>query len=105
MIVFQIKPHLKSTVLLDIMTCCPLRVNRRFEGTYRLNFKGLKNNPHRILLCLPSAYAGIMLALDLEDVSGMFLRNVRLLSMEYTAVYPKRQSLFMTTAVRTSNPK
>jgi hypothetical protein len=39
-----------------------------------------------------------------EDGDDMILRNVRLLSKEYTALYHRRQILFITTAVRTTNP-
>jgi hypothetical protein len=31
---------MKSTVIWDIMPCSPLKVNRRFGGTYRLYLQG-----------------------------------------------------------------
>jgi hypothetical protein len=38
-----------------------------------------------------------------ED-GGMFPRNVAWFSTDYMALYPRRKELFITTAVRTSNP-
>jgi hypothetical protein len=35
-----VKFKLKSTVFWDITPCCPLKVNRRFGGTYCLNLQG-----------------------------------------------------------------
>jgi hypothetical protein len=31
---------MKSTIFWDITSCCPLSVNRRFGGTYRLHLQG-----------------------------------------------------------------
>jgi hypothetical protein len=31
---------IKSTILWDITSCSPLKVNRRFDGTYHLHFRG-----------------------------------------------------------------
>jgi hypothetical protein len=33
---------MKSTIFRDITPCSPLKVNRRFGGTYRLNLQGLR---------------------------------------------------------------
>jgi hypothetical protein len=50
-------------------------------------------------------HAGILRGLiGPEDGSDMFIRNVGCLSTDYTALYPTRQQLFITTGVRTSNP-
>jgi hypothetical protein len=40
---------------------------------------------------------------DPENGGDMFLRNVGRLSTDYTASYPKKIELFITTAVRTSD--
>jgi hypothetical protein len=39
---FQPNLKLKSTILWDITPCSPLRVNRRFGGTYRLHLQDRK---------------------------------------------------------------
>jgi hypothetical protein len=36
----KISKMLKSTIFCDITPCSPLKVNRRFGGTYRLNLQG-----------------------------------------------------------------
>jgi hypothetical protein len=38
---------------------------------------------------------------DPDDGGDMLLRNVGWLSTDYTALYPRKTELFMTTAVRT----
>jgi hypothetical protein len=35
---------MKNSILWDIMPCSPLKVNRRFGGTYYLHFHGRKGN-------------------------------------------------------------
>jgi hypothetical protein len=41
---------MKNTVFWDIMPCSPLKVNRRFRGTYRLHFQG-RISRVRYLIC------------------------------------------------------
>jgi hypothetical protein len=43
----------KSTIVRDITPCSPLKVNRRFGGTYRLHLQGRKLSQPRNQLCLP----------------------------------------------------
>jgi hypothetical protein len=52
-------------------------------------------------------HAGFLLGLffDSDDEGDMFLRNISIPSTDYTALYPQKTVLFITTAVRTPNPK
>jgi hypothetical protein len=63
---------MKSNIFWDITPCSPLKINRRFGGTYRLHLQGRK-----ISLQDFSVKAGGKLSLffDLEDGGDMFLRN------------------------------
>jgi hypothetical protein len=65
---------LKSTIFWDIMLCSPSSVNRSFGGTYRLHLQGRKNN-----LSKKSVWTQV-------------------------ASISQKMVLFITTAVRTSNP-
>jgi hypothetical protein len=94
---------MKSTIFWGTTPCSPLKVNRRFEGTYRLHFLGyipddgiLHNHrcenlksyivflygeaTHRHIQALLATYfhVGFLLGLffDPEDRGDMFLRNV-----------------------------
>jgi hypothetical protein len=82
---------MKRIIFWVITQFSPLKVNRRFRGTYR-QLQG------RISWVLATyVLAGIFLRLfDPEDRGDMFLWNVGWLSTDYTALYT-------TTAVRTSN--
>jgi hypothetical protein len=79
---------MKSTIFWDIKPCSPLRVNRRFGGTYRL---------HMLATCF---HAGFLLSLyfDPEDGRNMFLRNLGWFSTDYTALYPRRLYSHITAA-------
>jgi hypothetical protein len=57
---------IKSNIFWDITPCGPLKVNRRFGGTYRL---------HLLATCF---HAGFLLGLvvDPKYAGDMFLRNV-----------------------------
>jgi hypothetical protein len=96
--------NLKSTVFWDITPCSPLRVNRRFGGTYRLHLQGRKNKfrkKSRESRCtLVSCWTYFF---NPEDGGDMFLRNVGWHSTDYTTLSIKSLR-FITTAVRTSNP-
>jgi hypothetical protein len=76
---------MKSAIFLDIMPCSPLKVNRRFGGTYRLHLQGRR-------ISRASFHAGFLLGLvfDAEDGGDMILRNVGWLSTHYTALFSKR---------------
>jgi hypothetical protein len=50
---------MKSSIFWDIKPCSPLKVNRRFGGTYRLHLQGFL----------------LGLFFDPEDEDHMFLRN------------------------------
>jgi hypothetical protein len=60
---------MKSIIFWDITQCSPLKVNRRFGGTYRLHLQAL------LATCF---YTGFLLGLyfDPEDGGDMFVRNV-----------------------------
>jgi hypothetical protein len=79
--------------LLTLLPSIPLKVNPRFGGTYRLPLQGWIR---RARYQRESRWqAGILLGLsDLEDGGDMLLRNIG---------WPSTV-LFITTAVRTSNP-
>jgi hypothetical protein len=59
---------MKSAIFWDIMPCNPLKVNRRFGGTYRFHLRALLATCFR---------AGFLLGLFFypEDEGHMFLRN------------------------------
>jgi hypothetical protein len=63
---------MKSTIFWDIMSCSPLKVNRRFGGTYRLNFQGQRISRALLATCF---HAGFLRGLffDPEDGGDMFL--------------------------------
>jgi hypothetical protein len=65
---------LKSTFFWYITPCSPLKVNRRFGGTYLLHLHGLRISP--ALLAIFS-HAGFLLGLflDSEDGENIFLRS------------------------------
>jgi hypothetical protein len=69
---------IKSTVFWDITPCSPLKVNRRFGGTYSLYLEArLPTNFH----------AGILLRLfDPEDGGDILLRNIGEILADYTAI-------------------
>jgi hypothetical protein len=73
---------MKSTIFWDITPCNPLKVNRRFGGTYCLHLQGRKISRARNQLesrLVTYCDAGFLLSLhifDPEDGGDMFLRNV-----------------------------
>jgi hypothetical protein len=80
---------MKSIILWNITPCSWLKVSRRFGRTYRLHLQD-----RRISRALLSTefHAGILLSLfKSEDRDDMFVRNVGWLSVEYMALYPRRQ--------------
>jgi hypothetical protein len=88
----------KSTIIWDIMLCGPMRVNRRFGGTYRLLLQGES-------LFITCFHAGFLLSLffDPED-GGDVLPKRRSTFNGRHGVLSQKMVLFITTAVRTSNP-
>jgi hypothetical protein len=83
---------IKNTFVWDITLCIQLKVNKRFRGTYRLHLqvwriswaRNQRESRWQAELC--------------------FLQNVGWYSMEYAALYPRNSIIFITIAVRTSNP-
>jgi hypothetical protein len=67
---------MKRSVFWDIISCSPLKVNRCFGGTCRLNLRHDTGSRQD--------YAGFVRSLffDPEDGGGMFLRNVSWLSTD-----------------------
>jgi hypothetical protein len=85
---------MKSKIFWDITLCSPLKVNRRFGGTYRLHLQGrniswARNQEALLATCF---HVGFLLGLffDPEDGGDVFLRNVSWLSTDYTALHPRR---------------
>jgi hypothetical protein len=65
---------MNSTIFWDIMPRSPLKVNRRFGGTYRLH---LQRRISRVRNQLENKWqAEVCLFFDPEDGGNMFLRNV-----------------------------
>jgi hypothetical protein len=69
-----------SSIFWDITSHSPLKVNRRFGGTWRLHLQGrrisqARNQPALLATCF---HAGVVLDLffDLEDGGDIFIRNV-----------------------------
>jgi hypothetical protein len=76
--IFEHTLKLKNTIFWDITPCSPLKVNRRFGGTYRLNLQGRKISRARN-----------------QRESGWQGEH---------GVISQKIVLFITTSVRTSNP-
>jgi hypothetical protein len=74
----------KSSIICDITSCSPLKINRRFGKTYLLNLKYRKIISAHYLLDV--AFLIVILG-DLKNRSNIFLRNVAWFSLEYTALY------------------
>jgi hypothetical protein len=72
---------LKSTIFWDITPCSPLNVNRSFGGTYRLHLQDRRISRARNQLV--SRWQA--------ELCDMFPWNVGLHSMDYTALYPRRE--------------
>jgi hypothetical protein len=105
---------MKCSVFWDIMPCIPLKVNWRFGGTCRLHFRGRIKPSKKLAWSRQQAEPGIDQSrgeliqaggqqcsacyrfhagfFDSEDGGDLFLRNVRWLSTQYTALYPRRQN-------------
>jgi hypothetical protein len=97
---------IKSSIFWDIAPCSPLKVNRLFGVTclhlhgWRISqVRNQREACSRILgqTVLPASYllhTGFLLCLffDTKDGGDMFLRNVGWLSVDYTALYPRRQN-------------
>jgi hypothetical protein len=73
----------KSTIFWNTMLCSPLNVNWRFRGTYCLHLQG-RSLPPAFTLVSFSAYSTL-------KMEAMFPWNVSWLSVDYTALYPRRQ--------------
>jgi hypothetical protein len=81
---------MKSSVFWDITPCSPLKVNGQFGGTCHLHLQGLG-------ICQVRNWRGsrwqaeqLGIFINPEDGGDIFLRNVCLLSTDYTASYPRR---------------
>jgi hypothetical protein len=83
---------MNTTTFCDITSCRPLKVKRRFGGTYRLHYQSRRISRVLLSSCFQT---GISLGLffDSKDEGDMFLRNVYLISSDYTTLYPRRSTL------------
>jgi hypothetical protein len=78
---------MKSTIFWYIKQYSPLKVNRRFGGTYLLHIHSRIRSQRGIRW-----QTGIFFCLfDPEDGGNMFLRKVGWLSTDYTALFPRIQ--------------
>jgi hypothetical protein len=98
---------LKSIILWDLTPCSPLSFNRRFGGIYRLNLHGRRNSfskpaSKQVTRCLPPG----LLKLFLKPWSWRrYVPPKRRLKLNgLHAVISQKMILFITTAVKTSNP-
>jgi hypothetical protein len=85
-------------VFWDITPCSPLKVNRRFGGTYRLHLQG------RALLAT-CFHAGFLLGIFFDPEDGDDVHPKRRLT--FNGLYgfiSQKVVFFITTAVRTLNP-
>jgi hypothetical protein len=65
---------LKSTIFWDITPCNPLKLSRRFGGTYRLHLHPSKK-PALLVTCFHAVFF-LGLFFDTEDGGDIFLRNI-----------------------------
>jgi hypothetical protein len=73
---------MKSSILWDITSCSPLRVNWLFGGTYRLHLQGRRIS---LPLSVTLFHVGFLLYLVFDPEDGdLFLRNVGWHSTDYT---------------------
>jgi hypothetical protein len=72
---------MKRDIFWDMMPCSALKVNRRFGATCLL---------HLQLEALHTASSFHGLFFYPEDSGDIFLRNIGLLSKDYTALYPEQ---------------
>jgi hypothetical protein len=87
---------LKGSVFLDVTKCNPLKVNRRFRGTYRFHLQDgrinqARNQLERVNLLIAYFNASFLLVFffDFEERCDMFLRNVGWFATDYTELYPR----------------
>jgi hypothetical protein len=99
---FNIKYRLKSIIFWNITPCSLLSCNRRFGGKYRLNLQGRRNNfvTCHLLTC------GFLLSLFLRPWRWRryFPPKRRLQLNGLHGVISQKIIIFITTAVKTSNP-
>jgi hypothetical protein len=80
--------------LWNITSCIPLKVSRRFGGTFRLHFQDriiiLAINWRESMWKAEQVGSSLDLFFNPEDGGDMFPLNVGLLAADYTALYPRR---------------
>jgi hypothetical protein len=74
---------MKSTIFWGTTPCSPLRVDRRFEGTYSLHLQGKKKAGQETSVKAGGKHG--FACFDPEDEGDVFLRNVGRLSTDYMA--------------------
>jgi hypothetical protein len=80
----------KSSVFWDITLCSPLQVNQRFGGTCFLFLQGERISQARHQCEVGGKQTFHDLFYNLKDGGNIFLENVGWLSVNYTALYPRR---------------
>jgi hypothetical protein len=99
------KYRLKNTTFWDITPCSPLKVNRRFGGTYRLHLLGRIRRARYQQILATCFHAGILLSLFFGPEYGGDVPPKRGLTLDgLYGVVSQKTELFITTAVRHSNP-
>jgi hypothetical protein len=88
---------LKSSIFWDIMPCSPLKIKQRFGGTCCLHLQGRRISQARIQYesrCHSERHACFLLGLffDPENGGDTFLQNAGCLSVDYTALHPRRRN-------------
>jgi hypothetical protein len=85
---------MQSSVFWNITPCNLVKVNRHFEGTYRLHLHSqlvsqATNNMKQLSACclLPALFFDLLFYPEYEG--DVFLRNFASISPNYTAFYPR----------------
>jgi hypothetical protein len=65
---------MKSSVFWNIKPCSPLKINRRFGGTYRLHIQCLRIRKAEFVTCFNAGFV-LGLFFDTEDGGDLFLRK------------------------------
>jgi hypothetical protein len=81
---------MQNSIFSNITTCSSLEVNRRFGGTCRIFRVEEQAKLGSVCYLLHSNFL-LGSFYGPEDGGDIFLRNIGLLSMDYTALYPRCQ--------------
>jgi hypothetical protein len=102
-VTLKTKSIIKSTIFWDITPCSPLNVNRRFGGTYRLHLQGRRISRERNQRERRCQEPSRLILLPWRRRQYVTPKH-RLIFNGLHGVISQKIVLFITTAVRTSNP-